>query len=81
MCDESNDAGEPNNEEQLVYATWNKSFPGFDILAFADHSYLINIGSDHKVPLVCIGWYRWHPDSIEFERWGWGPWPRDDQDR
>jgi hypothetical protein len=50
------------------------------LLAFADHSYEIDIGSDHKVPLITIGWYRWHPDSIEFPRWGLGPWPRDERD-
>jgi len=61
-----------------VHATWNRSFAGFTILAFADRTYLIYIGGKHKVPLVTIGWTRWHPDSIESERWGWGPWPRDD---
>jgi hypothetical protein len=63
-----------------VHATWNRKLPGFDVLAFADHSYLINIGSDRKIPLITIGWYRWHPNSIEFPRWGLGPWPRDERD-
>jgi hypothetical protein len=63
-----------------VHATWNRKLPGFDVLGFADHSYLINIGSDRKIPLITIGWYRWHPNSIEFPRWGLGPWPRDERD-
>jgi hypothetical protein len=74
-------AHEPENDEPiLVHATWNKRFPGFQILAFADRSYLIDIGSDRKPPLIVIGWYRWHPNSIELKRWGWGPWPRDNRD-
>ena len=60
-----------------VHATWNRRFPSFQILAFTDRSYIIDICSDHKVPLITIGWYRWHPDSIEFPRWDRGPWPRD----
>jgi hypothetical protein len=62
----------------VVHATWSRRFPGFQILAFADRSYLIDIGCDHKPPLVVIGWYRWHPDSIEFKRWGGWRWPKDD---
>jgi hypothetical protein len=53
----------------VVRATWSRRFPGFQILAFADHSYLIDIGRDHKPPLVVIGWHRWRPVSIEFKRW------------
>jgi hypothetical protein len=49
-----------------VHATWNRRFWGFQILAFADRSYVIDIGAAHRPALVSIGWYRWHPDSIEF---------------
>ena len=57
------------DDSGLVRATWNRSVPGFQILAFADHSYLIDIGSDAKPPLITIGWYRWKPDSLAFPRW------------
>jgi hypothetical protein len=53
----------------VVHATWSKRFPGLQILAFADHTYLIDIGRDDKPPLVTIGWDRWWPDSIRFPRW------------
>jgi hypothetical protein len=54
-----------------VHATWNRRFWGFQILAFADRSYIIDIGANHKPALVSIGWYRWHPDSIECPRRRW----------
>jgi len=31
-----------SDEEHLVHATWNRRFWGFQILAFADHTYLID---------------------------------------
>ena len=66
---------EPDN---LVHATWYREFPwGVTILAFRDHSYLIDIGRRDKVALVEIGWDRWHPNFIELQRWNRGPWPRD----
>jgi hypothetical protein len=37
-----------------VHATWSRRFPFVTILAFADHSYLIDIGSDHKAPLMSV---------------------------
>ena len=45
-----------------------KAFRYFQILAFADHTYLIDFGSDDKPPLMVIGWCRWYPPSIEFPR-------------
>jgi hypothetical protein len=51
-----------------VHATWNRRFWGIQILAFADRSYEIDIGSADKPPLVVIGWYRWWPEDIEFPR-------------
>jgi len=41
---------------------------GFQVLAFADHSYLIDVGSDHEPPLLTIGWVRRRPNSISFSR-------------
>jgi hypothetical protein len=52
-----------------VNATWNRRFLGVQILAFADHSYIIDIGCDKKPSLVSLGWYRWRPNYIEFPRW------------
>jgi hypothetical protein len=61
----------------LVHATWNRSFAGVTIYAFADHTYLMDIGFGDKIPLVSIGWVRWRPDEIGFPRWDLGPWPSD----
>jgi hypothetical protein len=59
----------------LVEASWQRRFPSVTLLAFGDRSCLINVGfSEHKPPLITIGWYRWHPDFIEADRTGWGPW-------
>src|SRR6476659_7160971 len=41
-------------EETVVRATWQRRFPFVSILAFADHTYIILVGSDHKEPLVEI---------------------------
>jgi len=68
---------EPQSDS-LVHATWNRSFLGVTILAFRDHTYLVDIGWGGKIPLVEIGWDRWHPDFIELPRWNLGPWPRDE---
>jgi hypothetical protein len=66
----------PNSEhKRIVGATWSRRLPGFQILAFDDHSYLLSIGAHNKVALLTLGWHRWHPNFIEFERWGLGPWP------
>jgi hypothetical protein len=59
----------------LIHATWQRRFPGVGVLAFADHSYLINLGlSDTKAPFLTIGWYRFRPDFLEFDRTQRGPW-------
>jgi hypothetical protein len=56
------------NDDQPVRATWNRNFWGFHILAFADHTYLIEFGTDRKPPLMTVGWCHWHPCSVEFPR-------------
>jgi len=37
-----------SSEENLVRATWNRRFWGFQILAFGDHSFLIDFGSNKE---------------------------------
>jgi hypothetical protein len=56
------------NDDHPVRATWNRRFWGFQILAFADHTFLIDLGSDRKPPLVTLGWCRWYPCSLKFPR-------------
>jgi hypothetical protein len=60
----------------LIQATWERRIlPGVSILAFLDHSYLIVLGlSSSKAPFMTIGWYRFHPDFLEFDRTHRGPW-------
>jgi hypothetical protein len=38
------------------------------ILAFADHAYLINFGTNSKPPLMTLGWCRWYSCPVTFLR-------------
>jgi hypothetical protein len=38
-----------------IRAIWNRKLPFISILAFHGHQYLIDIGSDHKPPLIRSG--------------------------
>jgi hypothetical protein len=58
-----------DDDEDLVHATWSRRFPLISVLAFADRSYTITIGSRRKPPLLQLGWYRWWPTSLGFPRW------------
>jgi hypothetical protein len=58
----------PNDSDNKVRATWNRRFWGFQILAFADHTYLIDFGSDKKPTLMTVGWCRWYPCLLRFPR-------------
>jgi hypothetical protein len=57
-----------DDDDHLVHATWNRRFWGFTILAFADHTYEIDIGSANKPPMISFGWCRWYPCAFEFPR-------------
>lgn len=54
--------------DQLVDATWSRRFWCIQILAFRDHSYLIDFGRDDKPPLATLGWHRWLRTSLSFAR-------------
>ena len=41
-------------DDGLVYATWNRRFPGFGILAFR-HGWIIDIGPEHRPVWVSLG--------------------------
>jgi hypothetical protein len=58
----------PPKDDHPVRATWSRRFWGFHILAFADHTYQIDFGSDRKPPLITVGWWRWYPISLAFPR-------------
>jgi hypothetical protein len=56
------------DSRRKIRGTWNRKFPGGHILAFDDHSYLVEFGSDRKPPLLTIGWCRWYPCSLDLPR-------------
>jgi hypothetical protein len=56
-------------DDRPVRAKWNRRFWGFDILAFADRTYLVQFGRDRKPPFLIVGWCRWYPCSVEFPRY------------
>jgi len=58
----------PATEDEPIRATWNRRFRGLQILAFADHTYLLDFGSDKKPPFMTLGWSRWYPCSLDFPR-------------
>jgi hypothetical protein len=58
----------PHEIEDRVLATWSRGFLGVQVLAFADHTYEIDIGSKGKPPLVSLGWCRWYPCTLDFPR-------------
>jgi len=59
----------------LVHATWQRTLPGVHVFAFLDQSYLISFGfSNDKPSVLTVGWYRWHPDFIDLDRFQRGPW-------
>lgn len=58
----------PNDDDHKVRATWNRRFWGFQILAFGDHTYSIDFGSDRKPVFMSVGWRRWYPYRLEFPR-------------
>jgi hypothetical protein len=58
----------PPHDDDRVHAMWNRRFWGFQILAFADHTYPIDFGSDTKPPSMTVGWCRWYPCSLGFPR-------------
>jgi len=55
-------------DDHRVRATWSRRFWGFQILSFADHTYLIDFGSDRKPVFMTVGWCRWYPCSLKFPR-------------
>jgi hypothetical protein len=58
----------PASDDHLVHATWNRRFWRLQILAFADHAYLINFGTNSKPPLMTLGWCRWYSCPVTFLR-------------
>jgi hypothetical protein len=52
--------------DDLIRATWNRRFPGFTILAFGDHTYIVMIGPRNRPPWAEIGCARSWPwvDSL-----------------
>jgi hypothetical protein len=58
----------PHENDERVRATWSRRFLGVQILAFADHTYEIDFGSNKKPPLLVLGWCRWYPCTLDFPR-------------
>jgi hypothetical protein len=51
-----------------VHATWSRRLPGVTVLAFADRSYHLMLGSGDKPPLAELGWAKWRPNYVRFPR-------------
>jgi hypothetical protein len=51
-----------------VHATWSRRLPGVTVLAFADHSYILMLGSRNKPPLAELGWTKSRPNFVRFPR-------------